>query len=169
DVIVDGLSNPTAASLESQIDALGFIFCTDNPNNTTAEDTCEQGLSKALVKFVSCKGKCYLKCYDGILKGTVPPGSCNSPSPSDGATFTCLFDSIKGCESKAIAAIDKACFTAPADAPECYDSLTGHSVVALVETAIDGVIPNIACGSPSGAFLSSEIAIEVDAARAAER
>ncbi len=147
---------------------MGFIFCTDNPN-TTAEDTCEQGLSKALVKFVSCKGKCYLKCYGGILKGTVPPGSCNPPSPGDATAQTCLFDSIKGCENKSIAAIDKACFTAPADAPECYGSLNGHSVVALVETAIDGVIPNIACGSPSGAFLSSEIATEVDAARAAER
>jgi len=158
DVIVDGLSNPNAASLESQVDAFGFIFCNDNPN-TAAEDKCQQSLAKSLVKFVGCKNKCYTKCEGAMHKGTIPVGSCSPPLPSDAATQTCLFDPIKGCEAKAIAACDKACTTPPADAPECY-GFTCSSIVALVETAIDGNIGTGSsntgnyCGSPSGAFLA---------------
>ena len=152
DVIVDGLSNPSSASLETQIDAFGFVFCNDNPN-TAAEDKCQQGLAKALVKFVGCKTKCYDKCTGAMHKGTIPPGSCTPPLPTDAATQICLFDSIKGCETKAIAACNKACITPPADAPECY-GFNCNSIVALVETAIDGNIPSTYCGSPSGAFLA---------------
>jgi hypothetical protein len=152
DVIVDGLSNPSSASLETQIDAFGFVFCNDNPN-TAAEDKCQQSLAKALVKFVGCKNKCYDKCNGAQHKGTIPPGSCTPPLPTDGATQICLFDSIKGCETKAIAACNKACITPPADAPECY-GFSCSSIVALVETAIDGNIPSNYCGSPSGAFLA---------------
>jgi hypothetical protein len=162
DVIVDGLSNPASASLETQIDAFGFVFCNDNDSNppqTAAEDKCEQATAKTLVKFVGCKNRCYTKCQGGISKNTIPNGDCSPPSPNDAATFACLFDPLKGCEAKAIAALDKACVTAPADQPECY-SHTSSSIVALVETAIDGNIGtgNGAggnyCGSPSGAFLA---------------
>ena len=142
-LIVDGLSNPSSASLETQIDAFGFVFCNDNPN-TAEENKCESGLAKALTKFVGCKTKCYDKCKAAAHKGTIAAGACSPPSPSDPTTFACLFDSLKGCESKAIAAADKACFIAPADAPECY-GFTASSIVSLVETAIDGNIPNTYC------------------------
>jgi hypothetical protein len=150
-LIVDGLNNPSGASLESQIDALGFVFCNDNPN-TAAENKCELSLVKALVKFSGCNAKCYQKCNVAAHTGAIPPGSCSPPSPSDGATYACLFDSIKGCDAKAIAACNKACVTPPADAPECY-GFTCSSIVALIQTAQDGIVPTIACGSPSGAFV----------------
>ena len=141
------MNNPSSASLESQIDAFGFVFCNDddsNPPQTPEENKCESGLAKALVKFVGCKTKCYDKCKAAAHKGTIGPGTCSPPSPSDPTTFACLFDSLKGCESKAIAAADKACFIAPADAPECY-GFNASSIVSLVETAIDGNIPSTYC------------------------
>ena len=96
------------------------------------------------MKFVGCKTKCYDKCKAAAHKGTIAPGACNPPSPADPTTNACLFDSLKGCESKAIAAANKACFTPPADAPECY-GFTAAGIVSLVETAIDGNIPNTYC------------------------
>ena len=142
-LIVDGLQNPSSASLESQIDAFQFVFCNDNPN-TAEENKCESSLAKALTKFVGCKTKCYDKCKAAAHKGTIAPGACNTPNPSDPATSACLFDSLKGCEAKATAAADKACFTPPADPPECY-GFTASSIVSLVETAIDGNIPSTYC------------------------
>ena len=150
-VVVTGLSNPAADSLETQVDNFAFVFCNDGPN-TPEEDKCEQGLAKGLVKFVGCKNKCYDKCNGAQHKGTIAPGSCNPPSPTDTATFNCLFDPLKGCEAKAVAACDKACITAPADKPECY-GFACAGIVSLVETAIDGNIPSNYCGSPSGAFV----------------
>ena len=151
-VVVAGLSNPAADSLETQVDNFAFVFCSDGPN-TAAEDKCEQGLAKGLVKFVGCKQKCYDKCNGAQHKGTIPPGSCNPPLPTDGATQDCLFEPLKGCEAKAVAACDKACFIPPADKPECY-GFACPGIVSLVETAIDGNIPSTYCGSPSGAFLA---------------
>jgi hypothetical protein len=153
DVIVDGLSNPTGAGLEAQADAflLSFEYCDDWPN-TAAENECESGLVKALVKFVGCKSKCYDKCNHSQHKGAIPPGSCNPPLPADLAAQICLFDSIKGCEAKLIAACNKACITPPADAPECY-SFTCSSIASLTETWLDGDIWSNYCGSPSGAFV----------------
>jgi len=66
--------------------------------------------------------------------------------------------------TKAKAALDKACFTAPATAPTCYDNtvvvpgLLGRprnsaGWVANVEAAVDATTPTVACGSPSGAFI----------------
>lgn len=142
-LVVDGLINPGAPSLEAQIDAFGFVFCNDNPN-TPEENKCESGLAKALVKFVGCKTKCYDKCNAAAHKGTIAAGTCNPPLPSDPTTLACLFDSLKGCEFKATSAADKACFTAPADAPECY-GFTSSGIVSLVESAIDGNIPSTYC------------------------
>ena len=150
--ILDGLSNPPAASLEAQVDAFGFLYCNDVTNHTADETKCQSGTAKALGKFVGCKQKCYDKCNAALAKGTIAAGSCNPPFPADAATVVCLFDSLKGCEAKAIAAVSKACFTPPADPPECY-GFTASAIVGLMETAVDGNLGNIYCGSPSGAFL----------------
>jgi hypothetical protein len=151
DVVVGGLVNPPAPSLEAQVDAFGFVYCNDNPN-TAAEDKCQVSLAKALVKFVGCKNKCYDKCEKAMCKGTIPPGSCSPPLPSDLKTAECLFHATKGCEAKAVGACQKACILPPADAPECY-AFTCSSIVALVESAVDGNIGSNYCGSPSGAFV----------------
>jgi hypothetical protein len=145
DLIVNGLSNPTATSRSAQLESLLFIFCDDGGSSQTpAENKCERGLGKTLVKFSGCKLKCYDKCNAAMHAGGIPPGSCNPPSPSDPATFACLFDVAKGCEAKAIASCNKACVTPPADAPECY-GFTCASIVSLVETAIDGNVPGTYC------------------------
>ena len=152
-VVVGGLSNPPAPSLEAQVDAFAFLYCNDGGANQTATETkCESRLAKALVQFVGCKNECYDGCFGAMHRGAIPMGSCAPPLPAYVATQNCLFDPITGCEAKAIAACDKACTIPPADAPECY-GFSCSSIVALVETAVDGNIPTNYCGSPSGAFV----------------
>ena len=78
---------------------------------------------------------------------------CQPPSPLDPTTNACIFDPAKGAEAKAKAAIVKACTVA---APSCYTgSATGaaNTFVASVENQIDQTTPQVACGSPSGAFV----------------
>jgi hypothetical protein len=148
---------PFVTNTENLIDLQGpSVYCTEDGGNTPTkgEAKCEDGNAKALVKFVGAKSKCYTKCNQNIFKAKIPEGSCDPPTPSDGATQTC----IGKAETKAAAAIDKACFTAPATPPACYDGSafrpnSGAGWVALVETVIDGQIPVIACGSPNGAFV----------------
>jgi hypothetical protein len=142
-LIVNGLSNPSQANLESQVDAFGFLFCNDNPN-TPAENACEQGLVTAMSKFIGCKFKCYDKCHRATHRGTIAGGACNPPSPADWRTQACLFDPIKGCEAKAIAALDEACFAPPADKPECLE-FTPSGFVGLLESWQDGNIPQVYC------------------------
>ena len=152
-MIIGGLVNPPSASLESYADAfLGFEFCNDGPN-TAAENTCEQRLVKAIGKLVGCTYRCYDRCQAAMHRSAIPVGSCDPPAPSDATTFACLFDPFEGCEARALAAVDAACFAPGADAPECHD-FTPSKVVSLIETWLDGNVPPIYCGSPSGAFLA---------------
>lgn len=148
---------PVVSDTEAQIDPLGaVVFCTEGAGGTPTKDEakCEDSVAKALTKFVGSKSKCYQKCNDNLLKGKVPPGSCDPPVPSDPATATCVFDPVKGAEAKAAASIDKACAEKSAN-PACYGTAldTGAEWVALVEPQVDANIPVTACGSPSGAFL----------------
>ena len=126
------------------------VYCTENGGNTPSKEVgkCEDTVAKSLVKFISKKGKCYEKCNAAVLKGTIPQGSCDPPSPTDPKTSACIFDPLKGAEAKAAAAIDKACATAGAN-PACYGTAldTGAEWVGLVEPQIDTSIPNIACGA----------------------
>jgi hypothetical protein len=61
---------------------------------------------------------------------------------------------VKGAGAKAAAAIDKKCAAVGAN-PACYVPTvdTGAEWVAIVENQVDNSIPDVACGSPSGAFL----------------
>jgi len=153
-------TNPLVAMTESQVDPFGnLIFCTEAGGGTPtkAAGKCEDTVAKSLVKFVGAKSKCYQKCNDAILKGKIAPGSCDPPTPSDSATSACIFDSAKGAEAKAAAAIDKVCEVSvnpKNEKPGCYATQVGSGWVSLVESNIDGTIPVIACGSPSGAFLN---------------
>ncbi len=147
---------PFVSNTENLVDLQGpNVYCTEHGGSTptATEAKCEDGNSKALVKFVGAKSKCYQKCGSNAFKGTVTEASCQPPA-SDPATATC----VSTAESKGAAAIDKACFTPPAMAPSCYDGTafrpnSGAGWVNLVEGIVDGQIPIIACGSPSGAFL----------------
>jgi len=133
-----------------------LVYCTEAGGSTpaTAQAKCEDAVSKTLVKFIGAASKCYEKCNGAMLKGTIPLGSCDPPVPTDAATAACLADPVKGAEAKAIAAIDKACAT-PGANPACYSPAfdTGAEWVAIVSASINASIPNIACGSPSGAFI----------------
>jgi hypothetical protein len=144
--------NPFVQSSETNVDAFGpLVYCVENggavPSKTDGK--CEDGLAKALVKFVGAKGKCYQKCNDTLNKGTIPAGSCTPPA-SDPATTTCVGTAT----TKANASIDKACFTAPATAPVCLVFQTSAGWTGAVEGAVDGTTGTVYCGSPSGAFLN---------------
>jgi hypothetical protein len=145
-------ANPFVQTSETQIDAFGpLIYCPEhggtNPSKTDAK--CEDGLTKALVKFVGAKGKCFQKCNDNQNKGKTM-GTCTPGTATDPATVTC----ISTATTKANAAIDKACFTAPATAPACLIFQTSAGWTGAAETAVDGTTGTVYCGSPSGAFLN---------------
>ena len=157
-------SNPWVVTTEGDIDApfgpgTGFpnlIYCVEHAGNTptAAEAKCEDGVTKALVKFVGSKQKCYAKCYANFYKGSIP-GGCDPSMPggvSDPATLACIKDPVKGAEAKASAAIIKACPTAPG----CYTggaAGAASTFVNSVESKVDQRTPQISCGSPSGAFV----------------
>lgn len=145
-------ANPFVQSTESNLDTFApLIYCVENGGNTpsTADGKCEDGLTKALVKFVQSKGKCYQKCNDNMNKGKALPGSCTPPA-TDPATVTCISDPLKGAEAKSNAAIAKACPTFPA----CSPIMTPAGWTSLAESAVDSTTGTVYCGSPSGAFLN---------------
>lgn len=153
---INGLLNPRVILTEQQVDPFGnLIYCSEVGNITPTKEVakCEDGVVKALVKFIGSKTKCYQKCEDSINKGKIAPGSCSPPVPTDAATAACIFDPLKGAEAKAAAAIDKVC-EPPGVKPACYGTSTGASWVALVEAQVDATVRQTACGSPSGAFLN---------------
>jgi len=154
-------TNPWIVTTEGDIDApfgpgTGFpslIYCVEKAGGTPTKDEakCEDGTAKALVKFTGSKQKCYAKCFANFYKGKIP-GGCNPPA-SDPATVACISDPVKGAEAKAKAAIVKACTVA---VPACYSggaNGAANSFVGAVEAKVDQRTPQIACGSPSGAFL----------------
>ena len=141
---------PVVSDTEAQLDLFGpIVWCTEDGGATPSKEVakCEDGVQKALVKFIGKKSKCYQKCNDSMLKGTIPPGSCDPPTPSDAKTAACIFDPVKGAEAKGIAAIDKVCATLGAN-PACYGTAfdTGAEWIGVVEAALDGQIPTTACG-----------------------
>jgi hypothetical protein len=148
---------PFVGTTETLVDLQGpNVHCLENGGQTPTktEAKCEDGLAKALAKFVSSKSKCYDKCNQNVFKAKIPEGSCDPPSPTDTATGECILKA----ETKSTQLIDKVCFTPPATPPACYDGSptrpnSGAGWTNLVEGVIDGQIPTIACGSPSAAFL----------------
>jgi hypothetical protein len=143
--------DPLLSNADSQTDLFGpIVFCLENGGNTptAVQAKCEDGTAKGLVKFVGAKSKCYQKCNQNMLKGKIAPNSCDPPTPADPATQACLFDPLKGAEAKGAAALDKVCANVPGATPSCYGSGldSGAEWIALVESAVDGNIPDIACG-----------------------
>jgi hypothetical protein len=142
--------DPLVSNTDSQTNLFGtIVYCVENGGGTptAAEAKCEDGVSKALTKFVGSKSKCYQKCNQNMIKGKIAPGSCTPPT-SDAATQACIADPLKGAEAKAAAAIDKVCASVAAN-PACYVPSfdTGQKWVNLTESAVDGNAPNIGCGA----------------------
>jgi hypothetical protein len=158
-------ANSFVVDAESDVDApfgpgTGFpslIYCLESGGTTPTKDEakCEDGVVKALVKFVGSKQKCEAKCYANFYKGSIP-GGCDPSMPggvSDPATVACIKDPTKGAEAKASAAIIKACTVA---VPGCYTggaAGAASTFVNAVEAKVDQRTPQIQCGSPSGAFV----------------
>jgi hypothetical protein len=143
--------DPLVSDAESNTNLFGpLVYCKENGGvtPTAVEAKCEDTVGKALVKFVGAKSKCYTKCNQAILKGTIPMGSCDPPSPTDAATQACIFDPLKGAEAKAAAAINKACADVGGN-PSCYGTGldTGQEWVNAVEAQVDNTIPDVACGA----------------------
>jgi hypothetical protein len=143
--------DPLVSNSDSQTNLFGpLVYCLENGGNTPTKEQakCEDTVSKALVKFVGLKSKCYQKCNQNMLKGKIAPNSCDPPNPSDAATQACIFDPLKGAEAKTAAAIDKVCANVAGAVPPCYGTGfdTGQEWANAVEGAIDGNIPDIACG-----------------------
>ena len=153
-------------NVEGQVDDFGpGVFC-EQPGADKLETGCEQNTAKTLAKLVATINKCYDKCNANMRKGTIPPGSCNAPSPSDAATTACLSDPLKGAQAKAIAGVNKKCravgestkgandgTTAVPDCTTPNDYPDGSAWVNLVTLAISGNVPGTYCSSPSGAFI----------------
>ena len=133
-----------------------LIYCKEKAGATPTKDEgkCEDGVQKALAKFVASKAKCYDKCNTNAIKTGAGRGVCQPPNPLDPTANACVLDPVKGAEAKAEAAIVKACTVAQ---PSCYTgtpAAVAHTFVSSAETKIDQTTPQVACGSPSGAFLN---------------
>ena len=156
-----GLANPWVQTTEGDIDAPfansqltafpRLIYCTETGGATPGKDQakCEDGVSKALVKLVGAKNKCYSKCIASAYKSGAGRGVCLPPNPVDPGVNTCIKDPVKGAEAKAAAAITKACPTPPS----CYSAGFASTFVSSTESKVDQRTPQVACGSPSGAFV----------------
>jgi len=146
---------------EGQVDDFGpGVFCKGQgkaPTAPTKEELgCELSTAKALVKLVGSINKCYDKCNSNLFKSVIPAGSCDPPTPSDGATSTCLSTA----RSKTVLAVDKKC-AAIGVVPNCDETITGpkdyadgSTWVTLVDAVIEGNQSATYCGSPSGAFIN---------------
>lgn len=114
---------------------------------TETESTCQRAASKQLYGFAFKKIRCLVACDRKAVKGKVPPADCLPPFA--GKTRAC----VDGAEAKAATAA-KPCLLA---CPACYagGDCAAHAVqtTALVEAAIDAVIPLVRCddgASPDG-------------------
>jgi putative hemolysin len=131
------------------------VYCVEEGGGTPSavEAKCEDAVAKNLTKWVAAINKCYDKCAKAEVAGRIAPDSCNPPNPADDRLVDCL-DSAR---SKTIGGINGACFLPPGVAPSCYDGgmrpTSGFGWTSLVESIVNEQIPQVACGSPSGAFL----------------
>ncbi len=146
---------PFVTNVESQLDvfASSFVYCVEGAGATASrpEATCEDAVSRAVTKLGASRIRCYTRCYAGIYArscptcttGQLPAGSCRPPA-SDPGTAACIARS----EAQAKAVIDASC-SAVGATPACYVSNgfdTGAAWASFMGGAIDGQVPNVACG-----------------------
>jgi len=134
DYAIDAVQN-----FEGVIDSFipGF-YCENTTDKPTAK--CQDTTVKTLAKLYASTGKCYDKCFKNERNEYIPEGSCEPPS-SDPATDQC----ISYAQTKAIAAVNKGCFVAPAVAPACWGSIPAADWVNLLSIVSDGTFPEFYC------------------------
>jgi hypothetical protein len=107
---------------------------------TKEEAACQQQAARQLGTAALKRIKCLVACDKQALKGKVPATDCLPPYA--GKTLTCV-DTVV---AKAELAIDKKC---DVDCPECWSGgdCAAHvpSLLSLVETTVDGVVPLVRC------------------------
>jgi hypothetical protein len=143
------------ATAEGNVDTVGpLVYCLENGGMTPTKEQgkCEDGVAKALTKYVGSFGKAVSKCVTNEFNGKIGAGSCTFTGTTvpDAATQAAL-DKAQG---KAVGSIDKVCVPVPGN-PPCYAANlnSGQEWTDFVEAILAGASPNTYCGSPSGAFL----------------
>jgi hypothetical protein len=146
---------PFVSNVESQLDLFSYylVYCVESTGTTPSptEASCEDAVSRAVVKLGASRIRCYTRCFSGIFArscptcttGQLPAGSCNPPV-SDSGTAAC----IARAEATATAVIDASC-SAVGGNPACYVANgldTGAAWGSLFGGAIDGQVPNLTCG-----------------------
>lgn len=121
---------------------------------TSDELKAQKGTNSAGAKFTAAKAKCIQKCLAAQYKIAANKDDCLSPTYSNPAVNTCIFDAAKGAEAKAIAAIVKA--TAK-DCPECYSG--GCSAAAFPTTRVNDLESQI---DPFGGLVACEASPTAD-------
>jgi len=140
----DAMRGTLLAGILGAATAAGQVL---GPDFTSAELKCQNGIAAAESKLLDARTKCVAKCLKAARAGEVPASDCQGPA-FGGATATCVLDSEKGAEAKAVAAIGKACRT---DCPECYPgadcAARATQVVGEVSAAADAqILPFVYCG-----------------------
>jgi hypothetical protein len=107
---------------------------------TKDEAACQQQAARQLGTAALKRIKCLVACDKRALKNKVPAADCLPPYGSK--TRTCVDTVI----AKARIAIDEKC---DLDCPECWSGgdCAAHvpSLLSLVETTVDGVVPLVRC------------------------
>jgi len=147
------------ASAETNVDLVGpAVFCIENgggtPNKVQAK--CEDGVAKALVKYVGSFGNAVSKCVTNAFNGKIGANACvfsgsTIPDPATQAAIT-------KAAGKTADSIDKVCANVPGATPPCYQASldSGAELTAFITGILATASPNSFCGgSPSGAFLDN--------------
>jgi len=143
---------------EGNVDLVGpAVFCLENMGTTPSkvQAKCEDGVAKALVKYVGSFGKAVSKCVTNALSGKIGANDCvfagSPPTVPDAATQTAITTAAQ----KTAASIDKVCANVTGATPPCYALTTGQALTNFITGIVAHTAPNDFCGSPSGAFLDN--------------
>lgn len=145
------------ATAETNVDVVGpAVFCLENSGMTPTKEQakCEDGVAKALVKYVGSFGNAVSKCVTNAFNGKIGPNDCvfsgMPPTVPDPATQA----AIGKAATKTAASIDKVCANVTGATPPCYTLTSGTQLTNLITGIVAGTSPDSFCGgSPSGAFL----------------
>ena len=146
------------ATAETNVDTVGpAVFCLENSNPAVTPNKeqakCEDGVAKALVKYVGTFGKAVSKCVTNAFNQKIGANQCvfsgMPPTVPDPATQA----AITAAAGKTAASIDKVCANVPGATPPCYALTTGAQLTNLITGILATTSPDGFCGSPSGAFL----------------
>jgi hypothetical protein len=127
------------------------VFC-ETTGALPEEIRCQYQTEKSLTRYYALSLNCYSKCFSDARGNGLPMEDCLPPI-ANSRWYGCL-TSVR---AKAEASIHKYCHdtSTPLAAPECGPDPypDGPQWVGLMASAVESVLPNDYCASPSGAFL----------------